>query len=72
MLTIRLFSLFALSICACVARPEYEHNAKPFANALQARQEGGGNSSSSLQVDLGYGMYEGVQNSTSGLNIWKG
>lgn len=70
MLTIPLFYFFAL-ICACIARPGYEHNARPYANALRARQAGQ-NSSSSLQVDLGYGIYEGVQNSTSGLNIWKG
>ncbi|KIW19797.1 hypothetical protein PV08_00372 [Exophiala spinifera] len=69
MLTLPLF--FSALICASVARPGREHSAKPYAHALQVRQIGG-NSSSSLQVDIGYGIYEGVQNSTSGLNVWKG
>lgn len=30
------------------------------------------NSSSGLQVDLGYSIYEGLYNSTLGLNLWKG
>ncbi len=25
-----------------------------------------------LAIDLGYGIYEGYYNATSGLNIWKG
>jgi carboxylesterase type B len=33
---------------------------------------GGGGGGSSLQVDLGYGVYKGVSNSSSGLNTWKG
>jgi hypothetical protein len=27
---------------------------------------------SALQVDLGYGIYEGSTNRTSGINIWRG
>ena len=38
--------------------------------ALRARQAS--NSSSSLQIDLGYEIYQGYANSTSNLNIWKG
>jgi hypothetical protein len=70
MAIITLVSFFVL-VCACVARPGYERNGKPYAVALQARQAGG-NSSTSLQVDLGYEIYQGVSNSTSGINIWRG
>ena len=31
-----------------------------------------GGPGSGLTVDLGYGVYQGYKNSTSGLNIWKG
>ena len=58
-------------LSACAAWPGYDHNAKPYAAAIHARQTAA-NSSSSLKVDLGYGVYQGTTNSTSGLNIWKG
>ncbi|KAK4937190.1 hypothetical protein LTR10_022095 [Elasticomyces elasticus] len=58
-------------LSACTARPGYDHDAKPYAAAIQARQTTA-NSSSSLQVDLGYEIYQGTFNSTSGLNLWKG
>ena len=45
--------------------------AGPFDAALRSRQSTGG-SSSNLTVDLGYEIYQGYLNSTSGLNIWKG
>ena len=32
----------------------------------------GGYGGSSLTVDLGYGVYKGVSNSSTGLNTWKG
>ncbi len=70
MAIITLVSFFVF-VCACVARPGYERNGKPYAAALQARQAGG-NFSSALQVDLGYEVYQGVFNSTSGINVWKG
>ncbi|KAK8196504.1 hypothetical protein M8818_006669 [Zalaria obscura] len=44
-------------------------HSKPFNHLLEKRQSSG---NSSLQVDLGYEVYEGVQNQTSGLNTWKG
>lgn len=42
---------------------------KPFEHLVQKRQSTG---NSSLQVDLGYDVYEGVTNETTGLNTWKG
>ena len=53
------------------------YNPRPFAPALQARQTGGNStnstsSTSSLQVDLGYSVYQGVYNDTTGQNIFKG
>jgi hypothetical protein len=38
------------------------------ANALLHRAPG----PASLRVDLGYSIYEGYQDATSGLSIWKG
>ncbi|KAJ4516524.1 hypothetical protein HRR83_001858 [Exophiala dermatitidis] len=62
-----------LFLAGCTARPSFEYKANPFATALQARQySGNSSSSSSLQVDLGYEVYQGTSNSTSGLNIWRG
>ncbi|KAI1619145.1 carboxylesterase type B [Exophiala viscosa] len=64
-------TLLLALLSACAARPGYDHNSKPYAAAIQARQLAA-NSSSSLQVDLGYEVYQGTFNSTSGLNLWKG
>lgn len=58
--------LFSLQAVSGLAR-----DPKPYAAALHARQSSSGNSSS-LQVDLGYEVYNGYSNATSGLNIWKG
>ena len=44
-------------------------HAKPFQHLVDKRQY---TATSSLQVDLGYEVYEGVGNDTLGLNIWKG
>lgn len=71
-MAILLLTPLLLFLSACAARPGYEHNNKPFAAAIQARQTGGNSSSSSLQVDLGYEIYQGTSNSTSGLNVWRG
>lgn len=38
--------------------------------ALHARQAS--SNPASLQVDLGYEIYEGVANASTGLNVWKG
>ena len=42
-----------------------------FDAALRARQAGH-SSASPLQVDLGYEIYEGYTNASSGLNVWQG
>lgn len=53
---------------ACLAVPS--HSFGLYNAALQARQAS--NTSASLQVDLGYSIYEGVANASTGLNVWKG
>ena len=61
---------FALVLSvAAAAVPSY--NSRPFAASLQRRQSSN-SSGQSLQVDLGYEIYQGVANSTTGLNTWKG
>ena len=45
-------------------------NPNPFDEALNRRQVN--NTTSNLQVDLGYSIYEGVHNESSNLNEWKG
>lgn len=52
------------------ARPQLRPNPY-FAATLRPRQTSGGNSSS-LEVDLGYEVYQGHQNTTTGLNLWRG
>ncbi|KIW70149.1 hypothetical protein PV04_02449 [Phialophora macrospora] len=65
--------LFALAVVCLLARglahPQY--NPQPYPVALGRRQVSGG-SSSPLQVDLGYEVYQGYNNATTGLNLWKG
>ena len=36
------------------------------------RQAASSTASNNLQVDLGYAIYQGYNNATQGLNIWKG
>lgn len=55
----------------CFARPGREHSRSPLTKVLEARQTNG-STASSLQVDLGYGIYEGYLNSTTNLNNWRG
>jgi len=45
-------------------------NSRPFHAALNERATS--DNSSSLVVDLGYELYQGVANSTTGLNTFKG
>ena len=45
------------------------YDSRPYAAALQARQTSNGSNSSKLMVDLGYEVY---QNSTTGLNVFRG
>jgi len=46
-------------------------NPRPFSEVLQKRQYST-NATSPLQVDLGYSVYEGFNNNTTGLNLWQG
>lgn len=54
-------------LLGCSARPSY--GSLPF-SAFDARRvtaDGVG-----LQVNLGYAVYEGYNNATTGLNVWRG
>lgn len=54
-------------LLGCSARPSY--NSLPF-SAFDTRQVTAGGAG--LQVDLGYAVYEGYNNVTTGLNVWRG
>ncbi|KAK5054402.1 hypothetical protein LTR84_001292 [Exophiala bonariae] len=60
-------SIVGLLLVGGFARPSY--NALPF-SAFDASQVTAGDTS--LQVDLGYSIYEGYNNATTGLNVWRG
>lgn len=47
------------------------YNAHPYADVISKRQSTT-TSYNSTQVDLGYSVYQGYSDSTSGLNIFKG
>lgn len=51
----------------CSARPSYD--SLPF-SAFDARRVT--TDDVGLQVDLGYAVYEGYNNATTGLNVWRG
>ena len=61
-------SLLALTSLALAA--PLEPHSRPFDHAFSKRQAN--STSSSLQVDLGYEVYEGYHNSTADINYWKG
>ncbi len=68
-----LYTALALSL-ACLsgtvlAAPQY-NAPKPFASASQKRNLI--YSPTNLTVDLGYEIYQGVANTTTKLNTWKG
>lgn len=69
----KMMSLLTLSVLLLVtttsARHVYQTN--PFPGQVYPRQEMSSNGSS-LQVDLGYEVYEGYHNATSDLNTWLG
>lgn len=56
---------FLFSAAAAAATPLQQ----PFEEALSKRQTP---SKNALQVDLGYGIYQGSSNIPAGINIWKG
>lgn len=64
-----LFITLCSALLATAAPPRY--NPKPFSSVKEKRQFSAG-SISGLEVDLGYEIYQGVQNETTGLNTWKG
>lgn len=59
--------LGAASLAASAAVPL----AQPFEHVKTKRQSQN-SSSSGLEVDLGYEVYEGYNNATTSLNVWKG
>lgn len=59
--------LGAASLAASAAVP-----AQPFEHFNAKRQSSNVTSSSNLEVDLGYEVYEGFTNQTTGINIWRG
>ncbi|EXJ60189.1 carboxylesterase 2 [Cladophialophora yegresii CBS 114405] len=61
-------SIFVLLACEALTGQAY--NPRPYLKALEARQSA--SSGSPLRIDLGYEIYEGTSNSTSGVNIWRG
>lgn len=68
MLILTVLRLAFSFVVLAAATPSY--NARPFATSLENRQSQ--NVDSSLQVDLGYDVYQGVSNTSTGLNTWKG
>lgn len=61
-----LATLLALASCG------YTHlRENPYKSAYRIQKRATGNSTG-LQVDLGYSIYNGYTNTSSGLNIWKG
>jgi hypothetical protein len=60
--------LGAASLAASAAVPI----AQPFQHFNAKRQTTNVTSNSDLEVDLGYEVYEGYSNQTTGINIWRG
>jgi len=60
-----LFILFTASVSLASS-----YNPRPFDGLFRKRQAS--TNSSSLQVDLGYTIYEGYSNAATALNVWKG
>ena len=60
--------LGAASLAASAAVPV----AQPFEHFKAKRQSVNATSNSDLEVDLGYEVYEGYTNQTTGINIWRG
>ena len=65
---IRLLQLCAAAAVA-IASPAFLPPVDPFADALGKRQSTGSNN---LTIDLGYAIYQGANNATTGINSWKG
>jgi hypothetical protein len=66
MAVLRLKALAVLTlICVASAFPQFQ----PFKHVLQERQDA---KKDPLTVDLGYGVYRGSTNASSGINTWRG
>lgn len=63
-----LFQFVALVLTLALAATAFPRS-QPFKNALRSRQDSGNDN---LTVDLGYGVYQGYANSSTGINTWKG
>ncbi|RFU27085.1 hypothetical protein B7463_g9250, partial [Scytalidium lignicola] len=62
--------IVSLAVVQCAtAAPWFRSN--PFEEAL-AKRSTSHNNNNNLQVDLGYSVYTGVHNATTGINSWKG
>ncbi|KAL6253332.1 hypothetical protein RBB50_001055 [Rhinocladiella similis] len=65
-----LLLVVALLLIICNAR--LDDRRQSFARALHTSQASTANRTSSLQIDLGYEIYQGSSNASTGLNVWKG
>jgi hypothetical protein len=63
------FAFLALALVQVARTAPPPANSRPFANLKRQANYTG---SSNLQVDLGYGVYQGYHNATADLNEWKG
>jgi hypothetical protein len=68
MFSLAVTSFTLLFAKTCFAIPA--HSFRAYDAALQAREAS--NSSASLQVDLGYGVYEGAANVSTNINVCRG
>lgn len=62
--------LFCTAVAAAVSASPYS-NPRPF-DAVLSRRQNVVNATSSLTVDLGYEVYQGVDNTSTGLRTFKG
>lgn len=69
MLAPTVFLTLCSALFAAATPPRYRP--KPFSAVKEKRQSSMG-SMSGLQVDLGYEIYQGIHNTTTNLNTWKG
>ena len=65
-MALRALACLLFSTCLVTAHNIPAPDIKPFAAPLKLAK-----GRDNLQVDLGYGVYEGYLNETSDLNIWK-
>jgi hypothetical protein len=65
-MTLLQIATFVLSVSSVAfAFPQ----SQPFKHAVRARQDSGNDA---LTIDLGYGVYRGYANASTGLNTWRG